>query len=81
MGRLTKFGKANDMEKGTDGYNYLQSASEADYKTNLNTAVRSDYDLIYGIGYKLKDAIEEVSKQNLKINSLLLMTQLMTVIM
>lgn len=70
------------MEKGTDGYNYLQSASEADYKTNLNTAVRSDYDLIYGIGYKLKDAIEEVSKtKNLKINSLLLMTQLMTVIM
>ncbi|MGJ6946085.1 BMP family ABC transporter substrate-binding protein [Listeria monocytogenes] len=63
---LQKFGKANDMEKGTDGYNYLQSASEADYKTNLNTAVRSDYDLIYGIGYKLKDAIEEVSKQKPK---------------
>lgn len=63
---LQKFGKANDLEKGTDGYNYLQSASEADFKTNLNTAVRSGYDLIYGIGYKLKDAIEDVSKQKPK---------------
>ncbi|WP_088809999.1 MULTISPECIES: BMP family protein [Listeria] len=61
---LQAFGKDNDMKKGTDGYNYLQSASEADYKTNLNTAVRSDYDLIFGIGYKLKEAIETVSKQN-----------------
>ncbi|RDX02871.1 BMP family lipoprotein [Listeria kieliensis] len=61
---LKEFGKANDMKKGQDGYNYLQSASEADYKTNLNTAVRSNYDLIFGIGYKLKEALETVSKQN-----------------
>ncbi|WP_239254109.1 BMP family lipoprotein [Listeria ilorinensis] len=61
---LQKFGEENDMKKGQDGYNYLQSSSEADYKTNLNTAVRSGYDLIFGIGYKLKDAIEDVSKQN-----------------
>ncbi|EUJ30019.1 Purine nucleoside receptor A [Listeria grayi] len=63
---ITKFGKDNNLTKGKDGYNYLQSASEADFKTNLNTAVRSNYDLIYGIGYKLKDAITEIAKQNPK---------------
>lgn len=60
---LQAFGEANGLEKGTDGYDYIQSKSDADYKTNLNTAVRNDFDLIYGIGYKLKPAIEEVAKQ------------------
>jgi basic membrane protein A len=60
---LKKFGQDNGLEKGKAGYDYLQSKSDADYKTNLNTAVRNKFDLIYGIGYKLKPAIEEVSKQ------------------
>ena len=63
MGRSKKFGQDNGLEKGKAGYDYLQSKSDADYKTNLNTAVRNKFDLIYGIGYKLKPAIEEVSKQ------------------
>ncbi|MTH51773.1 BMP family ABC transporter substrate-binding protein [Bacillus mangrovi] len=60
---IEEFGKANDMEKGNKGYNYLQSKSDADYGTNLNTLVRQKFDLIYGIGYKLKPAIEDISKQ------------------
>lgn len=60
---LQEFGKENGLEKGTDGYDYIQSKSDADYKTNLNTAVRNKFDLVYGIGYKLKPAIEEVAKQ------------------
>ncbi|WP_203362362.1 BMP family protein [Bacillus sp. REN10] len=60
---LQAFGKDNGMEKGTNGYDYIQSKSDTDYKTNLNTAVRNKFDLIYGIGYKLKPAIEEVAKQ------------------
>jgi basic membrane protein A and related proteins len=60
---LEAFGQDNGLEKGTDGYDYLQSKSDADYKTNLNTAVRNKFDLIYGIGYKLKPAIEEVAQQ------------------
>lgn len=60
---LQEFGKDNGLEKGTNGFDYIQSKSDADYKTNLNTAVRNKFDLIYGIGYKLKPAIEEVSKQ------------------
>ncbi|OXS78603.1 BMP family lipoprotein [Domibacillus enclensis] len=60
---LQAFGEENGLEKGTDGFDYIQSKSDADYKTNLNTAVRNEFDLTYGIGYKLKPAIEEVAKQ------------------
>ncbi|WP_338754092.1 BMP family protein [Bacillus sp. FJAT-52991] len=60
---LQAFGKENGLEKGTDGFDYIQSKSDTDYKTNLNTAVRNQFDLIYGIGYKLQPAIEEVAKQ------------------
>ncbi len=60
---LQAFGKENGLEKGMDGFDYIQSKSDADYKTNLNTAVRNDFDVTFGIGYKLKPAIEEVAKQ------------------
>lgn len=43
---------------------YLESNSEADYVTNLNTFVRGDYDLIWGIGFAMADAIKKVAEQN-----------------
>ncbi|GIN83638.1 CD4+ T-cell-stimulating antigen [Heyndrickxia sporothermodurans] len=60
---LKEFGNDNGLKKGTEGYDYIQSKSDADYKTNLNTAVRKGFDLTYGIGYKLKPAIEEIAGQ------------------
>lgn len=60
---MQKFGKDNGLEKGTNGYDYLQSKSAADYTTNLNTAVRSKFDLIYGIGYNLQPNIEKIAGQ------------------
>ncbi len=63
---LQKFGKDNGLEKGRGGYDYLQSSSDADYATNLNKLVRSDFDLIFGIGYLMGDAVKEVAKQNPK---------------
>lgn len=60
---LEKFGKDNNLTKGSNGYNYIQSSSDADYKTNLNTAVRNHFNLVYGIGFKMQDAISEVAKQ------------------
>ena len=60
---IQEFGKENGLEKGTGGYDYLQSASDADYATNLNTLVRNNFDLIYGIGYKLAEDIKEVAEQ------------------
>ncbi|KIL44944.1 BMP family lipoprotein [Jeotgalibacillus soli] len=60
---LQAFGAEHGLEQGTDGYNYFQSQGDADYTTNLNTAVRNDFDLIFGIGFLLQPAIEQVAQQ------------------
>ncbi|MFY4773946.1 BMP family lipoprotein [Metabacillus sp. RGM 3146] len=61
---IQEFGKANNMEKGNKGYNYLQSSSDADYATNLNTMVRQKFDLVYGIGFNLQKAITEIASKH-----------------
>ncbi|WP_027408747.1 BMP family protein [Anoxybacteroides tepidamans] len=63
---LKKFGEDNNMKKGRDGYDYLQSQSDADYATNLNKLVRSDFDLIYGIGFLMTDAVTKIAEQKPK---------------
>ncbi|SPN75273.1 BMP family lipoprotein [Brochothrix thermosphacta] len=60
---LQKFGKDNGLEKGKSGYDYFQSANEADYKTNLNSAIRSNFDLVFGVGFQLTKAVTETAKQ------------------
>ncbi len=61
---IQEFGKENGLEKGKDGYNYLQSESDADYTTNLNQLVRQNFNLIYGIGFTMEEAIKEAAEQN-----------------
>lgn len=39
--------------------NYIESKQEADYKTNIETAIEGEADLVVGVGYKLLDTIEE----------------------
>ncbi len=63
---IQQFGKDNNLEKGKNGYDYLQSKSDADYTTNLNQLVRQKFDLIYGVGFLLSDSITEVAEQNPK---------------
>ncbi|ACJ34036.1 BMP family lipoprotein [Anoxybacillus flavithermus] len=60
---LQKFGKENGLKKGKGGYDYLQSQSDADYATNLNKLVRNDFDLIFGIGFLMTDAVTEIAEQ------------------
>lgn len=60
---LQAWGEENGLERGTDGFDYLESNSDSDYITNLNTAVQSGFDLIYGVGFKLEAAISDVSQQ------------------
>ncbi|WP_181348649.1 BMP family protein [Thalassobacillus sp. CUG 92003] len=59
---LQAFGEEHGLEED-EGYDYAQSESDADYNTNLNRLVRQGYNLIYGIGYLLQPAIEEVASQ------------------
>lgn len=43
---------------------YLQSKSDADYLTNLNTFVKENYNLTWGIGFLMGDALKTVATQN-----------------
>lgn len=60
---LQSWGEEHGLEKGVDGYDYMESHSDSDYVTNLNTAVQSGFDLIYGIGFKLEAALNDVAQQ------------------
>jgi basic membrane protein A len=44
--------------------NYLESKTDADYKTNINTFIDEDYDLIICVGYMLADATREAALDN-----------------
>lgn len=56
---MQEFGEMNGLSQGKDGYTYFQSNSESDYNPNINQAVQQGFKTIFGIGYKLKPAIEE----------------------
>ena len=60
---LQDFGKKNNLKQGAGGYTYLQSKSDADYSTNLNTLVHQGFNLIYGIGFLMQDDVDKVAKQ------------------
>ncbi|MCF6410629.1 BMP family lipoprotein [Pseudalkalibacillus salsuginis] len=59
---LQEFGKENDLEE-KKGYNYLQSENQSDYRPNLNSLVRQNFDLIYGIGFLMQEDIQKVAEQ------------------
>lgn len=65
---LQEWGKKHGLEKGADGYNYLQSKSDSEYVTNLNTAAGNGFDTVFGIGHKVRNAVEEVAGQKKNIN-------------
>lgn len=60
---LKAYGEEKGLSKGKDGFDYMQSQSDADYATNLNTLTRQDFDLIFGIGYLMEPAIGEIAGQ------------------
>ena len=57
------------LKKDTD-FKYLQSNAQSDYEPNLNTLVHNNggYDLIFGIGYLMEDAVKKVANANPKTN-------------
>ncbi|MDO3408738.1 BMP family protein [Saccharibacillus sp. CPCC 101409] len=54
---LKKDGKVGDIK-------YLQSKSNADYEPNLNEFIKGGYDLTWGIGFALAEAVQKVAGQN-----------------
>ena len=61
---IKEWGEENGLKKGKDGFDYLQSASDADYNTNLNNLIRRDFDLVFGVGYMMDDATSEIASEN-----------------
>jgi len=62
---IEKYGKDHDMKKGTD-FKYIQSTSQSEFEPNLSKFVDADYDLTYGIGFYLEDAIQQMAEENPK---------------
>jgi basic membrane protein A len=82
IGMVTDIGGVNDnsfnqsaweglqtysKESGTE-VKFLQSKGDADYLTNLNTFAKDNYNLTWGIGFLMGDAIKAVADQNPKQN-------------
>jgi basic membrane protein A and related proteins len=61
---IQEFGKNNGLVKGNGGFDYLQSESDADYNQNLNNLIRRDFDLVFGVGFMMGDAIGEIAAEN-----------------
>ncbi|MFS0662267.1 BMP family protein [Niallia alba] len=59
---LQAFGEDNGLSKG-NGIDYLQSQSDSDYATNLNSLTRQGNDLVFGIGFMMEGAISEIAQQ------------------
>ena len=60
---IQAYGKEAGLKKGDGGYDYLQSASDSDFTTNINNLVRRNFDLVFAVGYKLEDSVKEVAAQ------------------
>ncbi|KOY82739.1 BMP family protein [Lysinibacillus macroides] len=58
------YGKEHGLSKGDGGFDYLQSKSDADYDANLNALLRRDFNLIFGIGYMMEDAMAAIADEN-----------------
>ncbi|KRM00300.1 BMP family lipoprotein [Liquorilactobacillus satsumensis] len=61
---LQSWGKSHNLQKGLNGYNYAQSSDDSDFLPNINKLIKAKYATIFGIGYKLDNAISSAAKAN-----------------
>lgn len=60
---LKEWGEEHGLSE-KESYDYAQSNDDSDYLPNLNQLVRNDFDLVFGIGFLLETAVEDVAQQN-----------------
>lgn len=65
---IQDFGATNDLKEGDGGFAYLQSTDDTDYTPNLNKLVQRDFDLIFGVGFIIEDALDEIAGQRTDTN-------------
>lgn len=61
---LQAWGEEHGLEKGAGGYDYAQSEDDSDYLPNFSRLVKNDFDIVFGIGFLLEDAVSEIAGQN-----------------
>lgn len=64
---LQEWGKGEGLSKG-NGFDYFQSTNESDYANNLEQAASGKYNIVFGIGFALRDAVEQAAKDHSDIN-------------
>lgn len=67
---LQAWGKEHNLSKD-NGFTYFQSTSEADYANNLQQAAGS-YNLIFGVGFALNNAVKDAAKEHTDLNYVLI---------
>ncbi|SHF52951.1 BMP family lipoprotein [Ornithinibacillus halophilus] len=60
---LKAWGEDNGLSQG-NGFDYAQSDAPEDYVPNITRLVRDNYDLIFGIGFELKEDIQDAAEKN-----------------
>lgn len=60
---LQAWGEEHGLEKGQGGYDYAQSEDDSDYLPNFSRLIKNDFDLVFGVGFLLQDAVEEIASQ------------------
>lgn len=61
---LQAWGKEHNIERGTGGYDYIQSDNASQYTTNIDSAVSNGFHTIFGVGYLLADPISAAADTN-----------------
>lgn len=61
---LEAWGEEHGFERGADGYDYAQSEDDSDYLPNFTRLVKNDFDLIFGVGFLLEDAVADIAEQH-----------------
>jgi basic membrane protein A len=60
---INEWGEEHGLSQG-DGFDYAQSNAPEDYVPNINRMIRENYNLVYGIGFELKEDIQNAADQN-----------------
>lgn len=68
---LQAWGKEHDYTKDNQ-FTYFQSTAESEYATNFETAVTNGYNLVYGIGFALKDTVDAAAADHKDVNYVLI---------
>lgn len=61
---LQAWGEENGKEEGVNGYDAIISNNDGELVTNVTTGVNNGFDVVFGIGYKLKNAMQDAANNN-----------------